>query len=230
MKFLTISTVAFCAVLPALADTKPQPPPATTANRMLPKEHISSSAPTQSSVMIPKKSGGLTPPPTSGTNQAPTAPAPAASAPVAPAPAASSPKTNPALSAYLDALNDQLTLSKSEQTDIKTYYLADGAKIQSILNDDALSPIDQQRQVDDLRTARNAKIDALLKDVDRQGKFREVENSHRVDLIKAAANGGLNASAPLPNVPQPTGTTPAQADKGSPASPRADSAAGQSGG
>jgi hypothetical protein len=143
------------------------------------------------------------------------APPPAANTAATPPPAAPA-KSDVALDNYLSALNEQLALSKDEQTDIKAYYQEDGPKLQAILNNASLPPMDQQRQIDDLRNARNAKIEALLRDVDRQTRFLELEESHRVELVELAAEGGLTPSSPPPNVPQPTATPPAQADKTKP--------------
>jgi hypothetical protein len=119
------------------------------------------------------------------------------------------------LDAYIQALTDQLSLSKDEQKDIKTYYLDDGSTLNGILNDASLSPFEQTRQVDDLRNARNAKIEALLRDVDRQQGFLKTEAGYRVALTELAANGELFPTSPTPRVPEPTATAPAQAGKSS---------------
>jgi hypothetical protein len=201
MRLLPFFTFVLCAALPAMAQPKPAKPNA--ANGTLPKEHISSPAPTQAAVSIPNADKPM---PT----QTPT-PNPA------PAPTATQPgKSSGALDSYLSALNDQLALSKQEQTDIKAYYQEDGAKLHAILNDASLSPIEQQRQLDDLRNKRNGKIGALLKDPDRHAKFLELENSHRVELVELAAQGALTPSSPPANVPQPSATPPADADKQAP--------------
>jgi hypothetical protein len=153
----------------------------------------------------------------------PTTPPPAATPTPAPAPAA--PGTpGLTLNAYLADLADSLALSKDEQTDIKTYYLDDGAKLQAILASPALSPLQQQQQVDDLRDDRNAKIEALLQDVDRQAKFLEIEGTYRVALVELAAQGGLVPTSTPPNVPQPTETPSAQASKPQPGTVNADAA------
>jgi hypothetical protein len=146
-------------------------------------------------------------------NLQPNVAAPAAAAAPAPPPAATPTLT---LDAYIADLASNLPLSKAEQTDIKTYYLNDGAKLQSILSDASLSPLTQEQQIDDLREARNAKIAALLADVGRQSEFLKIEADYRVALVELAAQGGLVPSAPTPNVPEPTATPPSQADKTAP--------------
>jgi hypothetical protein len=120
---------------------------------------------------------------------------------------------NVTLDSYIQALSDGLTLSKDEKTDIKTYYLDDGSKLQQILNDASLSPLQQTQQVDDLRDTRNAKIEALLRDVDRQSAFLKTEADYRVSLTELAANGALVPLTKQPNVPEPTATPPSQAEK-----------------
>jgi glucose/arabinose dehydrogenase len=161
-----------------------------------------------------------------------TASVPAKSAP-APTPPAAAPAPTPAptpsapsltLDAYVADLADQLALSKDEQTDIKAYYQEDGARMQTILNDPSLSPLQQQQQIDDLRDARNGKIEALLKDVDRQAKFLQLEGAYRVALVELATQGGLVPTSTPPNVPQPTQTPSAQASKPQPGTVNADAA------
>jgi hypothetical protein len=137
---------------------------------------------------------------------------PATPAP-APVPAPVSAAGKATLDGYIQALTDQLSLSKDEQKDIKTYYLDDGAPLSTILNNASLSPFQQTRQVDDLRDTRNAKIEALLRDVDRQQAFLKVEADYRVALTELAANGELVPTSPPPRVPEPTATPPAEAGK-----------------
>jgi hypothetical protein len=153
--------------------------------------------------------------------EAPVAPAPATPPPAAPA------TPSLTLDAYIADLAGHVPLSKNEQTDIKTYYLDDGAKLQAILSDASLSPLTQEQQIDDLRDARNEKIEALLADVGRQSEFLKIEDNYRVALVELAAQGGLVPTTPPPNVPEPTSTTPAQAEKTDPNSPRANAAPGQ---
>jgi hypothetical protein len=150
----------------------------------------------------------------------PTIPLAVTPAPATPAPA----KPGVTLDAYVADLADQVPLSKDEQTDIKTYYQADGTQMQAILNDPNLSPLQQQEHIDDMRDARDSKIDALLQDADRQAKFREVESTYRVALVELAAEGGLVPQGTPPNVPEPTGTTPAQAERTPPGATDADAA------
>jgi hypothetical protein len=167
-------------------------------------------------------------PPATTPTPAPATKTPDASAtpPTSPAPSAT-PASTVTLDAYIAALADQVPLSKDEQTDIKTYYLNDGAKLQGILNDATLSPLAQEQQIDDLRNARNAKIEALLADVGRQSVFLKIESDYRVALVELAAQGGLVPTSPTPNVPEPTATTAAQAEKTNPNSPRANAAPDQ---
>ena len=121
-------------------------------------------------------------------NKTPSA-APAAAAP-APAP------MNPLLDGYIKDLTAALKLTDLEKKNIESYYLADGSQLKTILNDNALSPLQQAQKVSDLRDARNAKIEALLDDMDRQHEFLEIEARYRVALTELAANGGLVAAAP----------------------------------
>jgi hypothetical protein len=160
------------------------------------------------------------------TNAAPVNPAPAPQAKSAPADANAKPATatnappvpatasQPAelkLDDYLKDLTDTLKISDDEKKAIQTYYLADGTLLKNILNNDALSPLQQARQVSDLRDARNAKINALLQDVNRQRAFLEVEAKYRVALTELAADGGLVPAQTPP--PAPSAVPPAQAEK-----------------
>jgi 2-oxoglutarate dehydrogenase E2 component (dihydrolipoamide succinyltransferase) len=188
--FLTLALPLAAATKPGADTPSPAPKPAKNKDT---QAATAAAAP-----------GGATKP------AAATTPAPATPAPVA-APAAASPAGNASLDAYISALNDTLKLSKDEKQDITTYYLDDGAKLQQILNDPSLSPMQQTAQVDDLRNTRNAKIEALLRDVDRQVAFLKIEAVYRVALIELAADGGLVPAAKPPNVPEPTATPPAQA-------------------
>jgi hypothetical protein len=122
--------------------------------------------------------------------------APAAmSPPPAPAPAASGSVT---LEAYMNDLATTLNLSAEEKKDIQSYYVADGVQLQKVLNDDALSPMQQAQQVSEIRDARNAKIAELLDSVDRQHAFLKIEAKYRVALTLLAADGQLVAAAAPP--------------------------------
>ncbi len=124
---------------------------------------------------------------------------------------------------YLKELGDALKLTDDEKKDIQTYYVADAGLLKNILNNDALSPLQQARQVSDLREARNVKIAARLQDADRQHTFLKVEAKYRVALTELAANGGLVLTEPPPTAPAPAvvAPTPGQAEK----TPKAKSAA-----
>jgi hypothetical protein len=117
--------------------------------------------------------------------------------PAAPTPAPS-PKPTVTLDDYIAALTTAAALSKDEQSAITTSYLDDGPKLQGILNDPSLSPLEQTQEVDDLRQVRNVRIEALLHDAGRQQKFLQVEALYRVALVELAADGGLAPSAPSP--------------------------------
>jgi hypothetical protein len=140
------------------------------------------------------------------TNAAPSAPAPAnktaanktpAPTPAtAPASAAAPAVSTVTLDDYISDLNDELKLSASEKKQIANAYVNDAPALQNILNDDTLSPLQQAQKVSDLRDARNAKIEALLFDFDRQQKYLQIEANYRVALTLLAANGGLAAAAP----------------------------------
>ena len=135
------------------------------------------------------------------------APAPATA--VAAAAAKSSP---PVLDAYLKELNDTLSLSPNEKSEIQNYYLTDAPKLTSLLNDPSLSPLQQEEQVSDLRDRRNARIEALLEDVDRRHEFFKVEAAYRVALIDAAADGRLAPAAPPAAAPAPSDIAPGKAE------------------
>jgi hypothetical protein len=119
---------------------------------------------------------------------------PAATPP--PAPALAPAKSELKLDDYIKDLTAALKLTDTEKKKIEGYYVADGAQIKDILNNDALSPLQQARQVSDLRDTRNVKIAALLDDLDRQRAFLKIEARYRVALTELAANGGLVAAQP----------------------------------
>jgi len=121
--------------------------------------------------------------------------APSATLP-APAPAPVAPTVT--LDDYMKELKSELNLSASEEQEIQSYYVADGAQLQKILNDDTLSPLQKYQQVSDLRDTRNAKIKVLLNDLDRQQTFADMEAKYRVTLTLLAANGQLVAAAAPP--------------------------------
>ena len=146
---------------------------------------------------------------------APATNAPATNAPPAPAvkggstnaPAAVPPASAQAsathelkLDDYIKDLTAALKLTDKEKQKIESYYVADGAQIKDILNNDALSPLQQARQVADLRDTRNVKIASLLDDLDRQHEFLKIEARYRVALTELAANGGLVAAQQQPNL------------------------------
>jgi len=137
------------------------------------------------------------------TNAAPVAPAPnkAALAPVAkPAPApvvAPAPAPAPALKLgdFIDELATTLKLSDADKKKIEAIYVADGATLQGILNNDALSPLQKAQEVSDLRDARNTKVVELLPDAGQQTVFFQIEAKYRVALTGLAADGGWVADA-----------------------------------
>jgi hypothetical protein len=200
MKILPLFCLLPALALPVAAATTTQP--AAPAKPAPPTTHATTAS-------AKKPASAASKPAVAASQTAAPAPAPAAAAPVA--------KPGMSLDAYIATLADDVPLSKDEQTDIKTYYLDDGATLQDILNDASLSPLEQTQQVDDLRHARNDKIAALLHDADRQKEFLLVEANYRVALVELAAKGGLIPATPPPRVPEPTSTTPAQADTPAPA-------------
>jgi len=123
--------------------------------------------------------------------------APPAATPPATAPASAKPASK--LDGYMDELAAALKLTDAEKKKIEGYYFDDGVQLQTILNDDTLSPLQQVQEVSGLRDARNVKIEALLDDLDRQHEFPEIEARYRVALTELAANGGLVAAQPPPN-------------------------------
>jgi hypothetical protein len=150
---------------------------------------------------------------TPATNAPAAAPAPPSATASAPAQPASK------LDGYISELTVALKLTDAEKKKIQGYYTADGVQLQKILNDDALSPLQKAQQVSDLRDARNAKVEALLDDLDRQHEFLKIEARYRVALTELAANGGLvpppapapAATAPAPAVAAPATNAPAAA-------------------
>jgi hypothetical protein len=161
------------------------------------------------------------------TNAAPAAPAPATARDKKPAPPAK-PMTNTHASPvvippshpvelkfddYLKDLADKLKLTDDEKKEIESYYLADGTLLKNILNNDSLQPLQKSQQVSDLRDTRNAKINTLLQDADRQQTFLKVEAQYRVALTELAANGELVPAPPPPPAPAATNAAPAQPEK-----------------
>jgi len=138
--------------------------------------------------------------------------APANSAPV-PVPSVAAPALK--LDDYFNDLATTLKLSDDEKKAIRNDYTDDGVLLKNILNNDSLSSLQKEQQISDLRDARNAKIEALLHNIDRQQAFRKIEAKYRVSLTELAADGGL-APAPAPTpVPPPT-TVPAAASTNAP--------------
>jgi len=143
------------------------------------------------------------------TNTVALAAAPATNAP----PAASAPATKETapvkaaskLDDFINELAATIKLTDEEKKEIAHAYQADGATLNTILNNDALPPVQKAQQVSDLRDTRNAKIETLLQDVDRKQAFFKIEARYRVALTELAANGGL---VPPPSVqaPAPAGT------------------------
>jgi len=109
-------------------------------------------------------------------------------------------------------LGDALKLNPEEKKDIQAYYLSDGVLLKNILNNDSLSPFQQAQQVGDLRDARNAKIEALLEDADRQHKFFPIEARYRVALTELAAASELVPPPPAPAAAS-TNAAPAQTEQ-----------------
>jgi len=120
----------------------------------------------------------------------------------APAPAPPSAPAGFTLDKYLGDLAATLKLSDADKKEVEALYVADGDPLKAILNNEALSPLQQAEQVSDLRDTRNAKIEGLLLDIDRQREFRKVEAKYRVALTLLAADGGLVAApTPAPSAP-----------------------------
>ena len=126
------------------------------------------------------------------TKPRPAAPVPTPTPPPAPAPVTLK------LEDYINDLATTLKLSDADKKSVEDIYVADGDPMKEVLNNDALSPLQQAQQVSDLRDARNAKIEALLTDVDRQQAFLTIEARYRVALTELAANGGWVAPPPPP--------------------------------
>lgn len=194
MKILPASSVFSCVLLSVSSAFATQPSPSHADNTNIPKTHLSTPVSTHAAAPIVKK-GSEASKPAVAAAQTP-APAPA---PAAPSPA---PSNGVTLDAYLKALSDAVTLSKDQQTNIKSYYLSDGAKMQAILNDPSLSPLQQTQQIDALRDRRNDAIEELLPDPRSLAKFREVEAKYRVALVILAANGEM-ASSTTSSAPKP---------------------------
>lgn len=200
MKIPSASSVVSCVLLSVSSAFAAQPSPSHADNTNIPKPHISTPVSTQAAAPIVKK-GSEASKPAVAAAQTP-APAPT------PAPAAPAPTNGVTLDAYLQALAAAVTLSKDQQTNIKAYYLSDGAKMQAILNDPSLSPLQQTQQIDALRDQRNDTIEELLPDPASVQKFRQVEANYRVALVILAANGQLVSATPAPTAPKPAAATP----------------------
>jgi len=104
---------------------------------------------------------------------------------------------------FVNELAATIKLTDEEKKEIANDYRADGVVLKNILNNDSLPPVQKVQQVFDLRDARNAKIEALLQDVDRKKAFLKIEATYRVALTELAANGGLVPAEPTPPVPAP---------------------------
>jgi hypothetical protein len=114
-------------------------------------------------------------------------PAPAsAAAPQDPLPEAApiQPPATLKIDGYLNELGAALKLSDEEKKAVASFYQADDAQLKNILNSDTLSPLEQDRQVNDLREARNAKIEELLSSRARIAAFRALEAKYRVGLLE----------------------------------------------
>lgn len=186
MKNFSVSTFLFCTILTIATADAAQPSPSHANNRPIPKPAISTPASTRTLAPVTKK------PEAPATTTAPTTTSAQASAPAQTA----TPKTGALLNAYIAELAADVPLSKDEQAGIKTAYADDAAKLKDILNNASLSPLEQTQQVDDLRDTRNARIEDLLHDADRQQKFLHIEANYRVALIELAASGGLISTTP----------------------------------
>jgi len=145
--------------------------------------------------------------------------APAAGAPPAPPeaktdakPAAPAAPPAPAtkMGDYTVELTARVPLTDAEKKEVEAIYADDGVALQKILNDDSLSPLEKAQKVANLRDARNAKIETLLRDLDKQKAFREVEAIYRVALTEFAADGGL-VPPPAPAAPAPAPAAPTAA-------------------
>jgi hypothetical protein len=135
------------------------------------------------------------------TNSAPPASAPAKKEATARGKTAGQPAAPASLfDSYIKDLTTALNLTDAEKQEIKTYYLDDGPELKNILNDETLSPLQQAREVSDLRSARNARIETLLDDWRRQHEFLKIEARYRVALTELAASGGP-AAATSPAAP-----------------------------
>ncbi len=160
----------------------------------------------------PNGSNGATPSGTTVTKTSNTPSKPNSPATPPPAPSPASKPVATILDNYLKDLGEAFTLSDNEKKAIQSFYLADGILLKNVLNNDSVSPLQQAQQVSDLRDTRNAKIEALLEDVDRQQEFLKVEAHYRVALTELAADGGLIPAGAVPPVAAPTQTPPGKAE------------------
>jgi hypothetical protein len=156
-----------------------------------------------------------------GPNTSPVTPAPAAPTDgILPQGAPTSAPATLKLNDYIVAVTTVVSLSDAEKKELHDLYTADGVALQSVLNDDKLSPLQKAQQVSDLRDVRNEKIASLLHDIDKQHAFFQVEAVYRVSLTELAADGGL-----LPP-PSPDAAPPAPATAPTPTVPPAKSGTG----
>jgi|HubBroStandDraft_1064217.scaffolds.fasta_scaffold168082_2 hypothetical protein len=111
---------------------------------------------------------------------------------------------------YINDLASALKLSDDEKKAIVSFYQADGAQLKAILDNDSISPLEQDRRICDLRDARNAKIESLLGSSDRTATFLKIEAKYRVALIDLAGDGGLMPlTAPPAQAPAASASPPA---------------------
>lgn len=140
----------------------------------------------------------------------PPAPSPAPSAPAAPPESLPEalPASNLKLDDFINDLAGPLKLTDDEKKAIASFYQADDAQLKTILNSDTISPLEQDRQVTDLRAARNAKVETLLGAGDRMAAFLKIEAKYRVALMELATEGGNITPAPAA-APAPAPAAPA---------------------
>jgi hypothetical protein len=180
----------------------PTPPPAAAPSTPSTPDTSDADKPAAKPATAPEKkdpSPAPAPAPAAASTTTAAAPAPAATTTPAAKPAAKG--AGSILDNYISDLTDAVKLSDDEKKEIQSYYQADGTTLQKILNNDALSPLQQAGQVADLRDQRDAKIDTLLQDPTRQHEFYEVEANYRVALTEFAADGGLVPASPAAPAP-----------------------------
>jgi periplasmic protein CpxP/Spy len=107
----------------------------------------------------------------------------------------------------LDALNDRLTLTADQQTQIKQVLVDRDAKLAALRDDDSVAPEDKRAKAADITQDSSAKIRALLTP-DQQPQYDDFLAHQRQRGQGRGGNGGYGTPPP-PSAPPPSpGSSP----------------------